>query len=118
MGRVFGEVGGTYVNTPEFFHAVEADDLLQQLVPILFATGRFGEPQRPGVLEGVLDVEVGRVVEDGDDWVAIGGVFGGAAGRDGDGVEVDGGVGHVGGGGGGVVVGEMQKGGWRSGWRC
>ena len=62
---------GTYVDTPELLDAVEADDLLQKLVPVLLAAWRLGEPERPGVLESVLDGEVVGVVEDGDD-LAVG----------------------------------------------
>lgn len=100
--------GSTYVDTPELLDAVEADDLLEQLMPVLLAARRLGEPQRPLVLQLVLDIEVGRVVEDGDDGLlvvgAVGGVGHGAARRDGDAVEGDGlrgavgsDVGHVGG---------------------
>lgn len=61
----------TYVDSPELLDAVEADDLLEQLVPVLLATRRLGEPQGPGVLESVLDVEVLRIVEDGDNLLAV-----------------------------------------------
>ena len=86
--------GHTYVDTPEFLNRVEGDDLLQQLAPVLLAAGRLGEPQRPGVLQRVLDVEVGRVVKDGDDLAVISGLLVGcigytALGRDWDGVQRD-----------------------------
>lgn len=90
-------VGGrTHVDAPELLHAVESDDLLQQLAPVLLAARGLGEPQGPAVLQGVLNVEVGCVVEDGDDFAvavtvggAIGGVGDGALWRDWDGVERD-----------------------------
>jgi hypothetical protein len=91
----------TYVDAPELLNAVEADDLLEQLIPVLLAAGWLGEPQGPGVLQSVLNVEILRVVKDGHDLVtvrlgAIGGVGDAAIGRDGDGVERDG-LGRVGG---------------------
>lgn len=82
----------TYVDAPEFLNTVEADDLLEQLVPVLLAAWRLGEPQSPGVLKSVLDVEVLRVIEDGHDLLAIaigtvGGIREAAFGRDGNGIE-------------------------------
>jgi hypothetical protein len=81
----------TYVDSPELLDAVEADDLLQELVPVLLAAWGLGEPESPGVLKSVLNGEVVGVVEDGDDLAAgaIGGglLLLGALGRDGDGVE-------------------------------
>jgi hypothetical protein len=62
---------GTYVDSPELLHAVEGDDLLQELIPVLLAARRLGEPESPRVLKLVLDVEVGRVVEDSDN-LAVG----------------------------------------------
>jgi hypothetical protein len=56
----------TYVDSPELLNAVEADDLLQELVPVLLSAGRLGEPEGPCVLQLVLDIEVRRVVKDGD----------------------------------------------------
>lgn len=102
-----GASGRTYVDTPELLNTVEADDLLQELVPVLLAARRLGEPEGPSVLKLVLDVEVGRVVEDTDDVERAGRAIGGGIflvvtlGRDGDGVERDGlgglggDVGHV-----------------------
>jgi len=58
--------GRTYVDPPELLNAVKADDLLQELVPVLLSTWRLGEPEGPCVLQLVLDVEVRRVVEDSD----------------------------------------------------
>lgn len=82
----------TYVDAPEFLDTVEADDLLEQLVPVLLAAWGLGEPQSPGVLKSVLDVEVLRIVENGHDLVAIaigtvGGIREAAFGRDGNGIE-------------------------------
>lgn len=82
----------THVDTPEFLDAVEADDLLEQLVPVLLAAWRLGEPQSPGVLKSVLDVEVLRVIEDGHDLLAIaigtvGGISEAAFGRYGNSIE-------------------------------
>lgn len=87
----------THVDTPELLNAVKADDLLEQLVPVLLATWWFGEPEGPGVLQLVLDVEIGWVVEDGHDLVvarwlvavcgAVGCVGHAAIWRDGDRVE-------------------------------
>lgn len=65
-------MGGTYVDAPELLNAVEADDFLEQLVPVLLAARWLGEPQRPRVLQLVLDIEVRRVVEDCDDVAAVG----------------------------------------------
>lgn len=85
----------TYVDSPELFNAVEADDLFQQLVPVLLAARRLGEPQSPGVLKLVLHVEVGRVVENSDDLAVGARAIGGslvllvALGRNGNGVERD-----------------------------
>ena len=84
----------THVDTPELLNAVKADDLLQKLVPVLLAARRLGEPESPGVLKLVLDVEVGGVVKDGDDLAGGGAIGGGfflvlALGGDGDGVERD-----------------------------
>lgn len=89
----------TYVDAPELLNAVKADDLLEQLVPVLLAAWWLGEPEGPGVLKSVLDVEVGRVVEHGDDLVTVGALLavGGAVGsvshgavrRDGDRVQRD-----------------------------
>lgn len=72
----------THVDTPELLDAVEADDLLEQLVPVLLAARWLGEPEGPGVLQLVLNVEVGRVVENSHDLVvarwllAVGGAVG------------------------------------------
>ena len=109
-------MGMTYVDAPELFDAVEADDLLQQLIPVLLAARWLGEPQRPGVLQSVLNVEVGGIVEHRDDLLGVVGAVGRAVGRaiscvghatvgrDGDGVEwtgvgglLGGDFGHVGG---------------------
>lgn len=89
----------THVDAPELLNAVKTDDLLEQLVPVLLAAWRLREPERPDILQSVLNVEVGRVVEDGHDVVAvgqllaIGGTIGrvghGAVGRDRDLVEID-----------------------------
>ena len=86
----------TYVDAPELLDALEADHLLEKLVPVLLAGWRLGEPESPGMLQFVLDVEVGRVVEDGDDLLAVlelvaavGDVRHLAIGRDGNGVERD-----------------------------
>lgn len=62
----------TYVDAPELLNAVKADDFLEQLIPVLLAALRLGEPECPGVLQLMLDIEVGRVVEDGHD-LAVGG---------------------------------------------
>lgn len=82
------------MDTPEFFDRVECDDLLKQVVPVVtLAAGGLGEPQRPLVLEGVLDVEVVLVMEDGDGLAAVGGGSGSgvllSVGGDGDGREID-----------------------------
>jgi hypothetical protein len=104
-----------YVDAPELLDAVKANDLLQQLVPVLLlsvlgwawllrvmlvkylSTWRLGEPEGPGVGERVLDIEVLGVVEDSDNIARVGGgsgIRGGITtlGRDGDGVERDGGL--------------------------
>ena len=80
----------THVDAPELLNTVEADDLLQQLVPVLLrgvlecawvlregvvkylSAWRLGEPESPGVSERVLDVEVLGVVEDGDNIARVG----------------------------------------------
>jgi hypothetical protein len=81
----------TYVDSPELFDAVEADDFLEELVPILLAVWWLGEPQGPNMLQLMLHVEVGWIIEDRDDLVAIGGAVGGighwAVGRDWNGVK-------------------------------
>lgn len=62
----FGLVIG--VAPPEFFYAVEGDDLFQQICPVLLWTrcaGSLGEPQGPGVHERMFDVEVLGIVEYG-----------------------------------------------------
>jgi hypothetical protein len=89
----------TYVDSPELLNTVKADDLLQKLVPVLLSARRLGEPEGPFVLQLVLDVEVRRVIEDGDD---LGFVLGllllAANGGDGNGVErhgLRGGISHV-----------------------
>jgi hypothetical protein len=87
--RICDPCDHTYVDSPEFLNRVKRDDLLQQLSPVValpvlaqparnavqaatyLAARRLGEPQRPCVHEGVLDVEVLRVVEDGAD-IALG----------------------------------------------
>ena len=61
----------TYVNAPELLDAVEADDFLQKLVPVLLAARRLREPEGPRILKRVLNIEVRRVVEDGDDLLSI-----------------------------------------------
>jgi hypothetical protein len=66
-----GTVRGTYVNAPELLDTVEADDLLQELIPVLLAGRRLREPQGPSILQGVLDVEVCWVIEDGDDLLGV-----------------------------------------------
>ena len=71
--------GSTHVDAPELLDAVEADDLLQQLIPVLLAAWRLGEPESPCVLQLMLDVEVGRVIEYCNDSIAAGTV--GAVGR-------------------------------------
>ena len=80
----------TYVDSPELLNAVEADDLLQELVPVLLSAGRLGEPEGPCMLQLVLDVEVRGVIEDSDNLgiVLVRGVLLLAAnGGDGNGVE-------------------------------
>lgn len=62
----------THVDAPELLDAVEADDLLEELVPVLLSTRWLGEPESPGMLQRVLDVEILRVVEDGHDLVTVG----------------------------------------------
>jgi hypothetical protein len=92
----------TYVDSPELLNAVKADDLLQKLVPVLLSARRLGEPEGPCVLQLVLDVEVRRVIEDGDNLgLVLGFLLLAANGGDGNGVErhglrgLRGGIGHV-----------------------
>lgn len=92
MERARGDGRRTHVDAPELFDTVKADDFLEQLIPVLLAARWLGEPQSPGVLQGVLHVEVLRVVEDGDNLLvvaigAIGGIGQAALGGDGNGVE-------------------------------
>ena len=61
----------TYVDAPKFLDTVEADDLLQQLRPVLLATWWLGEPQSPGVLKLMLDIEIRRIVKHGHDLLVI-----------------------------------------------
>ncbi|KAI7150399.1 eukaryotic translation initiation factor 4E [Hortaea werneckii] len=63
--------GHTYVDAPELLDGVKGDDLLQQLAPVLLAAGRLGEPECPGVLQRMLDIEIGRVVKHSDDLAVI-----------------------------------------------
>lgn len=84
----------THVDPPELLHTVEGDDLFQQLVPVLLAAWWFGEPERPAVLQLMLDGKVLRVVKYAHDLVvlalgAVGSISHGAVGRDGDRVEWD-----------------------------
>lgn len=56
----------TYIDSPELLNTVEADDFLQQLVPVLLSRWGLGEPEGPSMGKWVLDIEVVGVVEDGD----------------------------------------------------
>lgn len=60
-------MNGTYVDAPKFLDTVKADDLFEQLVPVLLAAWRLGEPQSPSVLQLMLDIEVRRVIKDSHD---------------------------------------------------
>jgi len=81
--------GKAYVDSPELLNTVKADDFLQELVPVLLSARRLGEPEGPCVLQLVLDVEVRRVVKDGDNLglVLVRVLLLAADGSDGNGVE-------------------------------
>lgn len=73
------KIYGTYVDAPKLLDAVKADDFLEQLVPVLLAARGLGEPESPRVLQLMLDVEVGWIVEDGHDLAIVGGSASGRA---------------------------------------
>ena len=57
---------------PEFLDTVKCDDLLEQVCPVLLGAGcagSLGKPERPGIHEGMLDVEILGVVEDSQGFV-------------------------------------------------
>jgi len=79
----------SYVDAPELFYRVEGDDFLKEVVPVVvaFAAWRFCEPKSPCVGQRVLDVEIVRVVEDGDNVAVVAlDVDVTGSGREGDGV--------------------------------
>jgi len=57
---------------PELLDRVKSDDLFKKIVPVVDPSARgLCEPERPLVLERVLDVEIVLVVEDGDELAVV-----------------------------------------------
>lgn len=57
----------TYVNPPKLLNTSKSNNLLQQLIPIrTFPRWGLGVPQSPLMHQRMLNVEVLRVMEDGD----------------------------------------------------
>lgn len=62
-----------YVDAPELFHRVECDNLLEQIIPVVIALAawRLCEPQGPCICEGVFDIEIVRIMKDGNDIAVV-----------------------------------------------